>query len=72
MRRLLSLGCFAGLVAGLSGWSTGAVVYSYVTDSGSYTGAAGSIVPVNIYLNEALSGGSSSYKYHLRADLAGQ
>jgi len=35
--------------------------YSYSTDASSYTGAAGSVVPVNIYLDEALSGTSTSY-----------
>ena len=60
--RLLSIGSFVCLAAGLSAPAGASVIYSYVTDASSYTGAsAGSIVPVNIYLQETLTGSSTSY-----------
>ena len=60
-RRLLSIGSFVCLAAGLSAPAGASVIYSYVTDASSYTGNAGSIVPVNIYLQETLTGSSTSY-----------
>jgi PEP-CTERM motif len=58
----LSIGSFVCLAAGLSAPAGASVIYSYVTDASSYTGAsAGSIVPVNIYLQETLTGSSTSY-----------
>jgi hypothetical protein len=50
----LCLICLLSTSAGAS------VVYSYVTDASSYSGSPGSIVPVSIYLQETLTGGSTS------------
>jgi len=61
-RRLLSIGSFVCLAAGLSAPAGASVIFSYVTDASSYSAAAaGSIVPVNIYLQETLTGSSTSY-----------
>ena len=61
--RTFSLGLML-FVAGMLAAPAGAAVsysYSYVTDAKTYSGPVGSIVPVNIYLQETLSGTSTSY-----------
>ena len=52
---VVAMGCLVTQDA----WS--AVVYSYAADSSNYTGAVGSTVTVDLYLDETLSGGSTSY-----------
>lgn len=59
--RLASIACFLGVAAGLSAPARASVIYSYVTDAPSYSGPAGSIVPVNIYLLETVTGSSGSF-----------
>jgi len=59
--RLLSIGSFVCLAAGLSAPAGASVIFSYVTDASSYNATPGSIVPVNIYLQETLTGTSTSY-----------
>jgi hypothetical protein len=63
-RRALTLFCALGLGCAMvsQARATAAiptVSFSYVTDSTSYTGTPGSTVPVNIYLQETLTGGAT-------------
>ena len=48
------------MACGLAAKARASVVYTYVTDQSTYSGSAGSIVPVSIYLQETLTGGSTS------------
>ena len=64
--RTFSLGLML-FVAGMLAAPAGAAVsysYSYVTDAKTYSGPVGSIVPVNIYLQETLSGIPALRIYH--------
>jgi PEP-CTERM motif len=62
--RNLKLAVFSAIAAsclGLAHQAAAAVVYSYVTDKSSYTGAPGSSVVVDVYLKEDLTNGSTSF-----------
>lgn len=52
---VVALGCFA------VGKAQASVYFSYVTDAPSYSAAVGSVVPVNIYLQESLTSSSPSF-----------
>lgn len=51
----------AGLGLAICGSAHASVSYSYSADSSAYTGATGNQVSVNLYLNETLTGSSTSY-----------
>lgn len=58
----LALAAWVGLagIAALAGPARAATVYNYVTDSANYSAPAGASVPVKIYLQETLTGASTS------------
>ena len=67
--RIFSLGRVFLLACGLSEPRFGGLLYA--ADAPSYTGSVGSIVPVSIYLQETLTGASTSYISNVGGGLTG-
>jgi len=60
--KMLAVAAVAGLGLAFGGnQASGSIVYQYVAQQGQYSGNPGQVIPVNVYLQESLTGSSQSF-----------